>query len=112
MFGLFRRIKLYGELDAARFEKAIAVNPEAVILDVRTPGEYTSGHIPKALNVNLMDFSFTQQISRLDKSKTYLVYCRSGNRSGQACALMTKQGFTDVHHLMGGLAAWTGAIRR
>ena len=78
-----------------------------VIIDVRTPEEYDSGRIRGSKNINFYSPTFTQEVDKLDKSKKYSVYCRSGNRSGQALALMEQLGFEDVIDLGGGVGAWT-----
>lgn len=113
MFGLFERKKTYQDLPAPAFEKQITENKGSTILDVRSSGEFKAGHIPGAINVNVMDdASFAKKISGLDKSKTYYVYCRSGGRSGQACSLLAGQGFTHVFNLAGGLSGWQGPVAR
>ena len=68
----------------------------AVIIDVRTPEEFTSGHLEGAVNINLQAPDFEEQINTLDKDGSYAVYCRSGNRSAEAVSLMKNVGFTDV----------------
>jgi rhodanese-related sulfurtransferase len=78
-----------------------------VVLDVRTPGEYQSGHISNAVNIDFESGNFEQEILKLDKSKTYAVYCRSGNRSGQATAIMANNGFGSIFNLSGGINDWT-----
>lgn len=78
-----------------------------VILDVRTPGEIKGGKIKGAKEINIMSPSFSTKIKALDPSKTYLVYCRSGNRSGKACARMEKEGFASLYNLSGGFSAWS-----
>ncbi len=83
--------------------------PSTVILDVRTPEEFSSGHLPGAINVDFEAPDFSSKIATLDKSLPYAVYCRSGNRSGQAVALMTADGFTSTYHLAGGIGAWVAA---
>lgn len=91
---------------AARLEQPPA---GLVVLDVRTPEEFATGHLPGA---TLIDFSapdFATEIGRLDRAAPYLVYCRSGNRSGQAVAAMAALGFTDVTDVDGGIAAWSAA---
>lgn len=103
------KTKSFQNLYSQEFQLKLTANPKAVLLDVRTPGEFLSGRIPNAININVMDSSFTQKISTLDKNKTYFVYCRSGGRSAQACSLMASQGF-EVHNLAGGIANWTGEI--
>ncbi len=89
---------------------ATKITDSSVIrLDVRTPGEFMSGHIAGATNIDFESGTFAEDIKQLDKTKTYAVYCRSGNRSGQATALMAKDGFTSVFNLSGGVIDWTGA---
>ncbi|MFZ6000697.1 MAG: rhodanese-like domain-containing protein [Bacteroidota bacterium] len=83
--------------------------PEAVIIDVRTPEEFTSGNLPNSLNIDFKNPEFEQNISLLDKEKTYLVYCASGVRSGKAANLMIEKGFKSVYALDGGLNAWQKA---
>ncbi len=75
---------------------AAPVEPGTTIIDVRTPAEYGAGHLAGAVNLDLQSPSFADEVSRLDRSGAYLVYCRSGNRSAQAAQLMTSMGFTDV----------------
>ena len=80
-----------------------------VLLDVRTPAEFASGHISGATNIDFESGTFESDIQKLDKSKSYAVYCRSGNRSGQATSLMAKDGFSTVFNLEGGLINWQSA---
>ncbi len=78
-----------------------------VVLDVRTPGEIKAGKIKNAKEINVMSPSFSNKIKSLDPSKTYLVYCRSGNRSRTACAKMSQAGFENLYNLSGGYSAWS-----
>lgn len=83
-----------------------ASDTSIVLLDVRTPGEFAAGHIAGATNIDFESGTFEAHIQRLDKRKSYAVYCRSGNRSGQATALMAKDGFKTIFNLDGGLINW------
>lgn len=76
-----------------------------VILDVRTPSEYAQGHIPGAVNLDYYA-SFENSLFLLDKNKTYLVYCRSGNRSISAAQLMLENSFTSIYNMQGGINVW------
>lgn len=67
-----------------------------VVIDVRTPEEFNAGHLDEALNIDIYAPDFKDQIGALDRDASYAVYCRSGNRSGQAKAIMEDMGFTDV----------------
>ena len=84
-------------------------NKASVILDVRTPEEYDLGHIISAQLIDIRNpQGFMEGIAKLDKSKTYYVYCRSGARSAQACQLLKQQGITDCFNLLGGILDWSG----
>lgn len=77
----------------------------SVLLDVRTPNEYASSHIASAINIDFENQTFLSEIKKLDTSKTYFVYCRSGNRSGKAVTIMKNNGFKNIYELSGGLNA-------
>lgn len=106
MFNLFKTKKSYENISSKAFKEMIAENPSAVIIDVRTAQEFRQGSIPKAINIDLLDINFSQKIAQLSKDKTYLVYCRSGNRSGSACKYMGENGFENVYNLSGGIVAY------
>ena len=91
------------------FEKLTRDNNN-IVIDVRTDGEIAEGMIPGALHIDMFAPDFMQQIRNLEKDKTYLVYCRSGNRSSSACGAMASLGFKNVYNLIGGIGAWTGTI--
>jgi rhodanese-related sulfurtransferase len=77
-----------------------------VIIDVRTPKEYENGCISGALNFNIEDKNFIKIIKLLDKSKMYLVYCKSGIRSKEAITVMNKLGFKNIYHMFEGMDGW------
>ena len=72
-----------------------------VILDVRTPGEFQQARLENAINIDFYSKTFREQMDKLDKEKTYLVYCRSGNRSGVTLQLMEKLNFTHAYNMIG-----------
>lgn len=80
-----------------------------VTLDVRTPGEFAQGYIEGARLIDFQSGNFQNEIEALDKNATYAVYCRSGNRSGQAVKIMRDAGFTNVFNLDGGVIDWANA---
>ncbi|MBN2545240.1 MAG: rhodanese-like domain-containing protein [Spirochaetes bacterium] len=80
-------------------------NKDMIILDVRTPGEFNGGYIEGAQNINFNSENFEKELDKLDKNKKYLVYCRSGNRSGKAVLMMKKLGFMEVYDF-GGIINW------
>jgi len=77
-----------------------------ITLDVRTPSEFQSGHLVNAVNIDFEGQNFEGEVNKLDKDKTYAVYCRSGRRSGLATDLMAKDGFKSIFNLEGGIEAW------
>ncbi len=82
---------------------------DVVILDVRTKSEFNEGHIANSINIDFQSDTFLNEILKLDKSKTYAVYCRSGNRSGKAVATMSNEQFISLYNLNGGVIDWAGA---
>jgi len=82
---------------------------QAVVIDVRTPQEYAEGHVPGALNIDIASATFDEEIAALPTDETYVVYCRSGNRSAQAATIMAEAGFADVYNVDAGLATLASA---
>ena len=80
--------------------------PGTVVLDVRTPAEFATGHLPGAQNIDIEGADFATRIAALDKTATYAVYCHSGNRSAMAPEQMTAADFAHVYDLAGGISAW------
>jgi len=81
-------------------------NPDFVILDVRTPEEFNEGHVENAVNLNFNSDTFRDGLDQLDRDKTYLIYCRSGNRSGRALEVMIALDFREVYDMSGGIIEW------
>jgi rhodanese-related sulfurtransferase len=95
-----------------KFERLMK-KKNAVTLDVRTTEEYRSGYIGTDINYNVLDsLAFVNTISTLDKNKKYLLYCKSGRRSGKALVMMKNMGFKKVYHLQGGITDWNGEIKK
>ncbi len=98
-------------LSQEEWKQGISNENNIEILDVRTPDEYEEAHIPKAKNIDIYKGQgFLDEVNTLDKSKEYYVYCRSGARSAQACALMQQQGFENTYNLLGGITEWDGEV--
>lgn len=97
-------------LDASTFAQKIT-EKDVVLLDVRTPDEFGQSHIPDALNFDVQSDYFTADVSTLDKSKSYAVYCRSGKRSVLASEVLDQIGVTNVYNLTGGIIEWVEAGR-
>ena len=105
MFDFLKTKKNYEDVNATTFNTLMSEN-NSIILDVRTPAEFKQSAIDGAINIDSMGSDFAKKIEELDKSKTYFVYCRSGNRSGSACKLMGNAGFENLYNLSGGLMKW------
>ena len=99
------------DLSQEEWAEQLASDDNAVILDVRTDAEVVDGIIPNAIQIDFYKGQeFINEIETLDKSKNYYVYCRSGNRSGQACQIMEQLGFENAYNLEGGMMQWTGDV--
>ncbi len=95
-------------VDAAEAAKLVADN-KVVVLDLRTPKEYATGHIAGAVNIDFYAADFERRLAQLDRHKTYLVHCAVGGRSTKSLALFQKLEFQSIRHLDGGLKAWQKA---
>ena len=106
MFDFFKTApKAYEDLDGKTFRTRYESTPKAKLLDVRTPGEFASGTIKGALNLDVTSPQFQMALKTMDKDTPYFLFCRSGGRSGSACKQMADQGF-KVYNLSGGIGAW------
>lgn len=95
---------------AGAIAEIIAEPPsDLVILDIRTPEEFAAGHIAGAINIDYYAADFEAQLGELDLDVPYVMYCNSGNRSGNALPLMDSIGFEEVYELDGGIQAWYNA---
>ncbi|MCL6275261.1 rhodanese-like domain-containing protein [Muricauda sp. 2012CJ35-5] len=99
------------DLSQEAWENQLENDNNAFILDVRTPEEVEEGYIPGATNIDIyLGQGFLDGLEELDKSKNYYVYCRSGNRSAQACAIMNSVGIENTFNLEGGFMNWEGEV--
>jgi rhodanese-related sulfurtransferase len=96
------------DLSVTEFSAKVA-EAGVITLDVRTPGEFAEGYIQGARLIDFQSGNFENEIAALDKNATYAVYCRSGNRSGQAVKVMQDAGFTNVFNMNGGVIDWANA---
>lgn len=92
--------------EAAGIIEQNADNPNFVLLDIRTPEEYGSGKLEGAINIDFYDADFRQQLDALDKDTHYVVYCNSGNRSGQSLPIFEDLGFVEVENVATGISGW------
>lgn len=101
-------MQIVENLDAESFRKKLEEDSDAVLLDVRTPMEHQMVRIPNSILIDIYNPRFTQEIEKLDKNKSYYVYCRSGNRSYHAGNFMIEAGFEKVYNLEPGIIGWKG----
>jgi thioredoxin 1 len=92
-------------VDALKFNELVK-SGNGIVLDVRTPQEYSRGHIANSTSINVADRSFASKVSLLQKDKPVYVYCLSGSRSRAAADYLSKNGFKQVYNLQGGLMDW------
>jgi rhodanese-related sulfurtransferase len=81
-------------------------NPNFVVLDVRTLSEMEEGYIENSINLDFRNSEFEQKLDNLDKTKTYLVYCKTGFRSQKAVDLMKQKKFSQVYNITNGILDW------
>ena len=99
----------FKSVDVDEFKKVIT-QENVQLLDVRTEQEFNEGHIANALNVDVKQDNFMEQAKEvLNSEKVIAVYCRSGRRSADAAARLSKEGF-QVIDLKGGIIAWTKKV--
>ncbi len=94
-------------LNPEDFKSQYEADDNAVLLDVRTPAEIAETCIEGHIAINFMHPEVRENLLALDRNKNYYIYCRSGNRSGQACRFLASEGFTGkLVNLQGGIMAW------
>ena len=102
----------YGLISAEQAVEVILAlqdDPDFVLLDIRTPAEVAAGHLPGASALDFYGDTFLQELSELDRDAVILIYCRTGNRTGQTLTRMTEMGFERVYDLANGITRW-GAL--
>lgn len=93
-------------VSVADLSKVDFTNEQNVLLDVRTPEEFAEGHIDHAINVDVNSAHFDSEIQKLDKEKTYYVYCQAGTRSSKASSRLLRNGFTNIVNLKDGYSSY------
>lgn len=94
-------------LDITKFDPDTA--KRGVLIDVRTPEEYSEGHLPNAINIDVEDDSFAEKMDVLKKNKNVYLYCKTGKRSARAVAIADTLGFKNIFNLDGGFIGWKEA---
>ena len=99
------------DLSQEDWTKQLEEDNNSIVLDVRTQDEVDEGVIPNSIHIDIYGGqAFIDELEKLDKAKSFYVYCRSGNRSGQACAIMNQLGFDNAFNLEGGFNEWEGEV--
>jgi rhodanese-related sulfurtransferase len=111
-FDLFKSDPAIKTISASEFADKIAKEKKPLLIDVRTGSEFKAGYIPGAQNIDIYSSDFVDKITKLDKSKAVYIYCLSGGRSKSAASLLSKQGFTEIFNLAGGISSWSGKVTR
>lgn len=93
-------------IDSKEAYGLIKADSNIAILDVRTAKEFADGHVAEAVNIDVNQADFAQKIDELDRSKTYIVYCRSGRRSSKAVSIMASKGFKNLYNVSDGFLGW------
>lgn len=93
-----------GLLSSQDFMSKYKSTPDSVLVDVRTPSEFDAGHIKGAINIDYENSNFESEVKKLDASKTYFIYCRSGNRSSKSLVIMKNNGIKNIYDLNGGVS--------
>ena len=97
------------DLEQDKWKTGFENDTNAVMLDVRTSEEFESKRIPRSINIDFYNPEiFMQEVGKLDKDKSYYIYCRTGVRSANSCHLMKDLGFTKTYNLIGGIVDWNG----
>jgi rhodanese-related sulfurtransferase len=95
-----------GPQDAFTFVKENFEDPNFVILDVRTPKEFSKGHIEGAVNMDFYSEDFREQLEKQDREKKYLICCGSGVRGVKTLGIMQDLGFTNIFNILGEITMW------
>ncbi len=103
--------KKYENINGSKLNNIIKDNKKVLILDVRTPGEFKSGHIPKAKNIPVNELSSKINTLSSHKDEEVVVYCASGMRSSNASKILTKNGFNKIYNLSGGIGSYTNKLK-
>ena len=97
------------DLEQDKWKTGFENDTDGVMLDVRTTEEFESNRIPRSINIDFYNPEiFMQEVGKLDKDKSYYIYCRTGVRSANSCHLMKELGFAKTYNLIGGIVDWNG----
>jgi len=101
----------YTDISPLEFQEKIQKTINAQVIDCRTTPEIMEFKLEYNYHIDVMKPDFPEILTNLDKNKPYLIYCRSGSRSAFLCDFMSKQGFSELYNLAGGVIAWRNTIK-
>ena len=101
----------YTKLDPPDFAHKLNELDNELLIDVRTPDEYNTGHLEGATILDFRDSNFRKQVDHLDRSRPVMIYCAAGGRSSAAVTVLQELGFAEIYELQGGLTSWVGEGR-
>ena len=104
-----KTFRLISPLEASRMIRTNRENRKFLLLDIRRPEEVEPGHIAGTVMLDDYSETFRDELALLDREKTYLIDCRTGNRTGKTMTIMDELGFETVYDLEGGITAWAAA---
>ncbi len=99
-------VKGLENLDSGQLQDRLKNKKDRVLIDVREPHEYKSGHIPGSINIPLSQIK--SRLNEIPEDKEVILYCRSGMRSRQAAKVVSKKNVKNLSHLAGGILTWKG----
>ncbi len=106
-----KKTTMFENLSSNDFAHEFAADTNAVLLDVRTDAEVMQGIIPQSIHIDIQKYTFADEVEKLDKTKNYYIYCRSGGRSSTACQYLRTRNFLGkIVNLDGGITHWEGEV--
>jgi len=106
----FVPVKGLQNLNPDQFKERVNQKSGVLLVDVREPHEYKTGHIPSAVNIPLAQLN--NRVKEISPKNEILLYCRSGMRSKQAAKILKKHGYNNLSHLRGGISVWRGPVKK
>ncbi|MDB4313255.1 rhodanese-like domain-containing protein, partial [Akkermansiaceae bacterium] len=97
------------DVTAEEAKALLSIDHAPQVIDIRTPEEFASGHLPGAIMIDFKSADFKTELAKLDRSKEYLFHCKSGGRSTQSIEAWKEFNFGEIYHLNGGILSWTEA---
>ena len=107
-----KKPKPFKDILAPQLDIHLKQLPGSILLDVRTPKETSQGMIPGATEIDFYNTGFRKNVSKVEKGKPIIIYCRTGVRSVKAAYILDSLGYTDLYNLKGGYKAWLATQKK